>query len=344
MIVTLGGALKNVGDYLIGARAESLLAKFVDDEIVSLSRFESLNNEKLEIINKSKALMLRGGPAYTPDVFPNIYPLEEWLDKIKAPIIPYGVGWCGKPFHRPDEFEFTSASISFLNDTHNQIAFSSCRDVLTEGILHKAGYKNVIMTGCPAWYHLDYIGEKMRIAQPMRKIVVTTPANRALVKQTVEVLKAMVDMFPKAEIYLSFHRGILPDKQTGMRNALAYMRMALGGLLNKVKVVDVSYSLDKIEFYTHCDLHVGYRVHAHLYFLSKRLPSILINEDGRGLGMVKSMNLPELNYDNSLLIADLKQVIENYENTNYEDFHRVATLLDNKFEDMKRFLESVVSE
>ena len=36
-------------------------------------------------------------------------------------------------------------------------------------------------------------------------------------------------------------------------------------------------------------MHVGYRVHAHLYCLSHSTPSYLIAEDSRGLGMLEAL-------------------------------------------------------
>ena len=46
------------------------------------------------------------------------------------------------------------------------------------------------------------------------------------------------------------------------------------------EVIDVSYDEKKIDMYLDFDLHIGYRVHAHIYFLSKSKPSILLHEDG----------------------------------------------------------------
>ncbi len=40
MLVTITGAVKNVGDYLIGYRGQALLKSFVDPEIINLSRLK----------------------------------------------------------------------------------------------------------------------------------------------------------------------------------------------------------------------------------------------------------------------------------------------------------------
>lgn len=41
--------------------------------------------------------------------------------------------------------------------------------------------------------------------------------------------------------------------------------------------VDTAYLRDAPDSYDHTDLHVGYRLHTHLYFVSKRKPSYLLN-------------------------------------------------------------------
>ncbi len=58
------------------------------------------------------------------------------------------------------------------------------------------------------------------------------------------------------------------------------------------EVMDTSYGLENVSFYEECDLHVGYRVHGHIYFLAKRKPSFLIHEDGRGRGASEALGLP----------------------------------------------------
>ncbi len=55
--------------------------------------------------------------------------------------------------------------------------------------------------------------------------------------------------------------------------------------------MDVSGGLDRIGFYETCDFHVGYRVHSHIHFLSRRRPSFLLHEDGRGRGMSAALSV-----------------------------------------------------
>src|SRR5690606_23158020 len=124
-----------------------------------------------------------------------------------------------------------------------------------------------------------------------KNIVITTPAAPRLFWQTIKVASLMKKEFPKAIFYLSFHRGIFPDKHTKFVTSIGYLLMCIGAkfYIPKIKIRDISYDLGKMNFYEQMDFHIGYRVHAHLYFLSRRIPSILINEDGRGAGMIMTL-------------------------------------------------------
>ena len=67
----------------------------------------------------------------------------------------------------------------------------------------------------------------------------------------------------------------------------------LSSRLNAIGVEsrDISYSRDGFDIYNDCDLHIGFRVHAHIYNLSMRNISILIEEDGRGAGVNEALGL-----------------------------------------------------
>lgn len=339
MIVLLSGQIKNIGDFLITDRAKKLLEEFVDEETVILDRTKKLDDH-LETINKSKMVILCGGPAYAPDIYKGIYPLVDDLSKIKVPIIPFGLGWCGRPSGAPEKFKFNDESQSFLENVHNVIKNSSCRDNITEKVLNLNGFENVTMTGCPVWYDLPSIGKSFDEKKEIKKIVFTTAADPKLIKQTVSLIKVLKKHFPKAEITMTYHRGILPDKYTTIRATIGYLAMALGAKLvsRKIKVKDVAYDLRRLDFYDDCDFHLGYRVHAHLYFLSKRLPSILINEDGRGKGMVQTMDLPVFNIEDPDMVQKVDMEIKKYRNNSFKDFKRIGTYLDNHFNTMKEFL------
>tara|TARA_R110002073_G_scaffold56835_15_gene144548 strand:- start:14997 stop:16025 length:1029 start_codon:yes stop_codon:yes gene_type:complete len=339
MIVLLSGQIKNIGDFLITDRAKKLFEEFVDKDIVVLDRTKKLDGH-IDTINKARFVVLCGGPAYAPDIYKGIYPLVDDLSLIKVPIIPFGLGWCGRPSGAPLSFAFNDESKNFLIEAHKKIHSSSCRCNVTKKVLINNGIKNVTMTGCPVWYDLPSIGKNFKELDEVKKIVFTTAADPKLIKQTVSLIRLLTKQFPKAQITMTYHRGILPDKHTTVRATIGYLSMALGAKLvnSRIKVMDVAYDLKKLDFYDNCDFHIGYRVHAHLYFLSKRLPSLLINEDGRGKGMVETMNLPVFNIEDKRLLSKVNMTLGEYKTTNFNTFKEVGNYIDNHFEVMKEFL------
>jgi hypothetical protein len=119
MIVLLSGEKKNIGDFLITERARRLFAHLLDDEIIILDRFKNLESD-IDLINSARFLVLCGGPAYASDIYKGIYPLVDDLRKIKVPIIPFGLGWCGRPSN-PMEFKFTNDSKRLLDNIHSLV-------------------------------------------------------------------------------------------------------------------------------------------------------------------------------------------------------------------------------
>jgi hypothetical protein len=342
MIVLLSGQIKNIGDFLITDRAKKLFEEFVDKDIVILDRTKKLD-EHLDVINKSRFIVLCGGPAYAEDIYKGIYPLVDDISQIKVPIIPFGLGWCGRPSGHPEQFKFNAESQTLLEHVHASIPNSSCRDSITESVLNNNGFSNVVMTGCPVWYDLPSIGKPFKEYNEIKNIVFTTAADPKLIKQTVNLIRLLVKQFPEANITMSYHRGILPDKHTTIRATIGYLTKALGAKLVKrnIKIKDVAYDLERLNFYDSCDFHIGYRVHAHLYFLSKRLPSILINEDGRGKGMVKTMSLPFFNIEDKDILENIDKQIDLYKENNFKSFQDVGNYIDGHFKIMKDFLVSL---
>lgn len=342
MIVLLSGQIKNIGDFLITERARLLFEKYVDEDIVILNRTKDLE-PNLELINKGKLLVLCGGPAYTSDIYQGIYPLVNSISKIRVPIIPFGLGWCGRPIGMPMEFKFDEKAHDFLTDVHDKIKNSSCRCDITKSMLNNNGFQNVTMTGCPVWYDLPSVGKEFEEKKKIEHIVFTTAADPKLIGQTWRLIKILKRQFPKARVTMSYHRGIMPDKHTTIRATIGYLLMAFGAkILNRrIGIKDVAYDLRRLDFYDNCDFHIGYRVHAHLYFLSKRLPSVLINEDGRGKGMVETMNLPVFNIDDENLVQKVDEELSRYKQTNFSSFQIVGEYIDNQFEVMKKFLATL---
>lgn len=72
----------------------------------------------------------------------------------------------------------------------------------------------------------------------------------------------------------------------------------------RIEIHNIAYGCEGFRNYDECDLHIGYRVHAHIYNLSRRKRSILIEEDVRGAGVNHALGLWHLRaYENKRRLA-----------------------------------------
>jgi hypothetical protein len=86
---------------------------------------------------------------------------------------------------------------------------------------------------------------------------------------------------------------------------------------NGIDFKDISGSESAlIQSYTACDLHVGYRVHAHIFCSSISRPSVLLSEDGRGVALkevVGGLSFKAYTHRSSSLIAKVLGKLKLYD-------------------------------
>ena len=292
--VLLVGAKKNVGDFLIVDRAKKLLqTRYRQTELLELPRWQPIT-DSLEQVNSTHAVILCGGPAYQPHFYPGIYPLVEDLDRIKVPIIPLGLGWKGFPGDEAclQSYFFTPSSLRLLRKIHEEARLTSCRDYLTKRVLARQGFNNVIMTGDPVWYDLEHIGQEFVPPREMNSIVFSVPARSIYHQQSIDLVKAMKKLLPKVELLCAFHHGWEASAHVSSNVAVAFSQLREAFGRYGFETINLAGDLRRMEnLYEDADLHVGYRLHAHLFFLSQRKPSFLMVEDGRGRGASEAIGL-----------------------------------------------------
>ncbi len=338
MIVTLTGAYRNVGDYLIGARAKELLKKYVDDDIVNLNR-TSITLADYDLMNRARAVILCGGPAYQKKIYPDIYPID--YEKIKVPIIPMGLGWKSGVDDTPRNFSFTPQSLEFIRHIHTGINVSSVRDILTEQVIRNQKIENVLMTGCPAWYDLDYLDKEYVHSAQVDQVVVSMPARYH--PQLPLLLSYLKQRFPESKKIITFHHGFWPRLNvTGLVSALEFLRMALVGIRFGFCPVELSKDIRKMEIYDAPNsLHIGYRVHAHLYCLSHRKPTFLINEDIRGVGQAQSVGLESFLATDMDIVQKLARALDEHFSSNGERIAAAIHKMKDTFSSMLFFLQTI---
>lgn len=337
MIVTLTGAYRNAGDHLIGARARALLRAHVDEDVVDIDR-KAINPEHYDLFRRARAVLLCGGPAYQPAIYPKIYPLA--LDRISSPVVPFGLGWKATRDAIPANFAFNPEAEAFVRRVHERIPVSSARDVPTVELLNLIDCRNVIMTGCPAWYHLPDVERPYTFSPHVRTLVVSMPAN--FTPSLGPLLDRLSVRFRQARRILSFHHGLVPaptirGRSQGVRHAL----FALAASLRGWRSVGLAGSLERLEqLYDAADLHIGFRVHAHLYCLSRRIASLLIAEDSRGVSQARTLSASPLKFDPDDM-SPIEESIDMHFHTGGEDTARSVETMRRTYPEMRRFLATL---
>ena len=293
-IILLSGAIKNAGDYLITERTRKLLEHvYPNAEIIKIVGNYPLD-DKMEMVNTADAMVIAGGPSYTKKLYPRDIPLVENLSAIKPKIFILGSGWYGNLTTDAEIFnyKFEDTSKTFLKRVENDSKFLGCRDYYAVKVLKANGFNSGIMTGCPAWFDIPSIGKRYIGSGKIKKILISDPADiRAFGKQSLEIVKYAQIKFPQAQIEYVFHRGTKHDEFTPKMTAAAIDKLIAE--LKKLGVVyhDIAFGCEGFKLYDDCDLHIGHRVHAHIYNMSIRNRSILIEEDSRGAGVNEAMRL-----------------------------------------------------
>lgn len=294
--VILTGSKNNAGDFLIKYRAKKLFASLRSDrKIIDLNGWEKLDADKLAIVNRSKALILMGGPALVKDMVPKVYALTANLDDIRVPIIMMGIGWKSQNGNWEDTYSYplNEKTLSLLHRIENSGYQSSVRDYHTLSAIRFSGFNNFLMTGCPAYYDIDSINKQLQLTE-INKVAFSlgvsfleSSSMRRIMKENILACKAR---FSDKDFEVVFHHSL--DRQQfkkyyGSSSHVSRHNNFADWLdKNRINYIDISGSAENlISYYSKVDLHVGYRVHAHIFMNSISKRSILISEDGRAKGV-----------------------------------------------------------
>lgn len=214
-------------------------------------------------------------------------------------------------------------------------------------VLRNNGYDNIAMTGCPAWYDLEHIGITRYTGKGLtscRKICISDCGNMANWGLAVELTQFVRRFFGNCEIYFVCHRGF-PDARLGIEPIMKELN---------VHFMDISGSDEGFKVYDDCDLHIGFRVHAHIYNLSRRNLSILLEEDARGSSLNETLGLPEIKtkylqvekgalqyHINDKIIYQVEDALLNLAENHYCSMENAYRMMNQYFENMKRHILSI---
>jgi len=275
-LLLLHRAIANAGDALILERARRLIANVHPRTRLDIGEAWHPLDEQIpaERLRRYRAIVICGGPGYARGIA-RLYPLGP-LDEL-PPLVLLALGSHVIPGTNRQlaAFRFDALDGKFLDATLARSAYLGARDPLTVELLNRNGYQRVLMTGDPAWYDLEAIDRPIRTPIAFKAVAFTPPANPAFHGQACRLFRALADAVPQAQGRVVFHRGV--------QRSYAALAERHGW-----QCVDISGRQEGFRIYDEMDLHVGYRVHAHLYSTSVGTPSYVIAEDSRGIGVLRS--------------------------------------------------------
>ena len=356
----LHGAKENCGDFLIRDAATDFLKYHADvseKEINSVDIVrKELSESQIDTIAETDVAFLAGGPGYQQNFYPGTYPaLDDILDVTSVVLL--GPGWKGQS---EDEYKFTNDSLKILEQIIDQpsVPFLGARDLPSVRILQNHGLP-AELTGCPGWYKYNGFppNPKFPSGTDIETILVSTPPKNSPrhLAQFIILIRMLASEFPDAKITLVFHRGMQDQAykpvigrpwNPGTWNA--NISSLLYGVLNRIlqgdqfEQYDAAGSSDFAQGYFDADLHVGYRVHAHIPSLSAGTPSFLIQIDGRGTGVSESLGTDADVFGQNGLYGPIQEIKENIDSNlqnGFSDFNEVGGNIQNGYENMKTLVQ-----
>lgn len=301
-VLVVSKTVTNGGDFLFAKYTKDILqheyplADFVFDDA-----FREFTEEE---IRQYSTIVIAGGPLYDNRLMTyDYFPFLKLAFQYSIPVMIIGGGVYGKTGTDKDiyRYRFCGEALEILQTIEEKGGLLGCRDFVTLEVLKNNGFSKLVMTGCPVWYDLDNLKKQEPvIEQSPEKIMISDPGvtknpeeqiSRA--KQACTVIDYILQKFPKADLEFTFNNGIY-TKYSSKCNE--YIKNYLDK--KHIQWYNLEKSAEAFSVYDSVSLHVGFRVHSHLYCMAHRIPSVLIEEDRRGFGMNDVLGLPHiLGYD-----------------------------------------------
>ena len=357
-ILVISRPIDNAGDWLITDRLVSLITK-VAKEISPASQVEfknALSVNNADYYNSFDAIVIGGGPIADNSLLgSDSFDVITKLDQITTPISLIGVGWYGATTSSRDIYSYAVASDlkKKLNTITQSGGVIGVRDITTQYVLANNGINSTV-TGCPVWYPEDQSSSHLsgNIDLNPKKIVISNAGitkdpsvHKKVAHQTQLLVNSLQTLFPQAELLFTFNGGI-DTKYSAPCN------MAIADFLEEKNVpyADISGSVAGFDLYDDADLHVGYRLHSHLYCLSKGIASLLIEEDARGGGANITLGTPRVTaYDsldpaqrNPYFEKELETVLQDYQSSGYLAFINALERVNLYFPIMKNAIKKAL--
>ncbi|MDO9576730.1 MAG: polysaccharide pyruvyl transferase family protein [Candidatus Cloacimonadales bacterium] len=298
----------NAGDHFVILSIRKLLKKVLPEAVFIPKAVANnrgwgkpigLRGENIRLSNQYADAVILGGSDQYHNWSPRIK--SEEIQHLIPPLFFIGLGVSSKdinsaPYLKKEEFK------KDILAANQKCALSSVRDELTQNFLAELGYKDSILTGCPALYLFD---EKMKLRNKSKRVLLTFPYplihNRkredtsskfGILAQVMNLILKKLQEFKLEPVIVCHDDRDVPIAQKMFPDHSIFFS---------------NYVSEYFQLFENASLVIGSRLHATILAGGMGLPFININLDQRGTGFSQTFGLQNwnLNYNDPDLSAKI---------------------------------------
>jgi hypothetical protein len=173
---------------------------------------------------------------------------------------------------------FTESAVESLHDLNKKAIFFTTRGYISQAFCVENKLDKVTHSGDIAFFDPRFFDRKFQLKENIKSIAISDPHYGGVFLNSLKtLLLGLKKVFPSAELVVLRHGINQAVENFCKENGFAFRDIYL----------DKNLGLD---IYDQFDLHVGYRVHAHVSALKRRKPSYLLEQDGRGCDYGLTLN------------------------------------------------------
>ncbi|WP_306916596.1 MULTISPECIES: polysaccharide pyruvyl transferase family protein [unclassified Arthrobacter] len=276
---------KNIGDRLITQSLVSLIEDNFGDSVSVEVVFRAATwDEVQEVVEGADHIIFACLPIRS-ELGVRVYP---YLREVIASGVSYSILAAGTDLPVKDNVPLGGGIDEESNDLLRELgaraSVFSTRGLLTQRFCRQIGIESSEYQGDVAFYAPAKYGSEFVSDTTVRSIVISDPHRPEKYLRSLSVLiEGLKIEFPSASVVVALH---------GVNDIVRDYCLA-----NDVEINAIHQDPENgLSIYEDCDLHVGYRVHGHVSALKNRIPSYLMEQDGRGadygLSLSRKVSVP----------------------------------------------------